>query len=56
MGTNTQILTRTNDISIEGCNRLPFLPDFGYNNYVARKHGCLSRNVQGELEAALFFQ
>jgi hypothetical protein len=39
------------------CNRLPYLPDFGYNNYVARpKHGSVSRNIQAELEAALFFQ
>jgi hypothetical protein len=39
------------------CNPLPYLPNFGYNNYVARrKHGSLSRNIQRELEAALFFQ
>jgi hypothetical protein len=50
---------RTNSIVMfyKYCNRLPYLPDFGYNNYVARrKHGSLSRNIQGELKDALFFQ
>ena len=46
-----------NAIATTCCNRLFDLPDFGCNNFVAcRKHGSLSRDIQGELEAILLVQ